>query len=60
MKVKAIRYAMLRKTGQYENDRAEVEVELQEGDTVAEAVKSAKKLCEKALKTDPDFEYEGF
>lgn len=59
MKVTKVTYAMLRVTKAYENDRAEITVELDEeaGDTVAKAVKHAKRLCEKALKTA---DYKGF
>jgi len=59
MKVKTIAYAMLRKTDQFENDRAEVTIELEGGDDVAEAVKRVKRVCEKALATSTD-QYEGF
>lgn len=59
MRVTKVTYAMLRVTKAYENDRAEVTIELDEaaGDSVATAFKHAKKLCEKALKTT---EYKGF
>ena len=49
MKVKTIRYAMLRVTGQYENDRAEVEIELEDGDPPAVVIERAKRLCREAL-----------
>lgn len=57
MKIKTISYSMLRVTKQYENDRAEVTVELNEGDDPGEAVKMARDVCEKALATR---DYKGF
>jgi hypothetical protein len=59
MEVKTISYSMLRKTEDFENDRAEVMVELAEGDSVGEAVKVAKRCCERALATSSEA-YEGF
>jgi hypothetical protein len=58
MRIKTISYAMLRVTGQYENDRVEVTVELEdEFDNVGKAVKLARAACEKALVTT---DYEGY
>ncbi len=51
MKVKQISYSMLRVTKQFENDRVEVVIELGPKDEVADAVKEAKRLCEKSLQT---------
>lgn len=51
MRIKTVRYKMLRKTAQYENDTAEAEVEVV-GDTdaaVAKAIEAAKATCRKAL-----------
>lgn len=50
MKIKTVTYAMLRQTKPYENDRAEVVVELHPGDTVDEAFALAKRECATALK----------
>lgn len=52
MKVQAIKYAMLRKTEEFENDRVEVTVELERGDAVGDAVREAKRICEAALQSD--------
>lgn len=49
MKVKEVRYEMLRVTGRFENDRAGVTVELERGDTVEKATEKAKAECEKML-----------
>ena len=49
MKIKTVSYSMLRKTSNYENDRAEVVVELEKGDTFESATLRAKQLCETAL-----------
>lgn len=50
MKIKTITYGMLRKTEQYENDRAEVTLELEPGDDdFGPVVDRAKALCELAL-----------
>lgn len=59
MRVKQISYSMLRKTKMYENDRAEAVIEFDEqaGENVGDAVKLAKKICERALATT---DYEGF
>ena len=52
MRVKAVRYSMLRVTAQFENDRAEVEVELGPKDTVEDAILEAKAQCRVALRVD--------
>ncbi len=49
MKVRSISYSMLRKTTTYENDRAEVTLELELGDSFESAVERAKELCTEAL-----------
>jgi hypothetical protein len=59
MRITTITYAMLRKTDTYENDRAEVTVEINEGESLGEAVKLAKRACERALVTSAE-EYDGF
>lgn len=51
MKVTSVRYAMLRVTGKFENDRAEVEVELGPKDTVEAAYKYAVAQCQLGLQT---------
>lgn len=53
MRVKSITYAMLRVQRQFENDRVEATVELEAGDTIAEAIAEAKRVCTLALRTDP-------
>lgn len=53
MKVTSLRYAMLRVTDKFENDRVEVEVVLSGKDKFDEAVLYAKVLCEEAL-ADPE------
>lgn len=52
MKVKEIRYAMVRVTKAYENDRVEFRLEVEDGDDVGQVARAAKELCEKALKTN--------
>lgn len=49
MKVKSVRYARLRNLGNYENERAEAEVELDDGDTVKEGFARAKAVVLKQL-----------
>lgn len=53
MKIKTLLYAMLRKTNQYENDRAEVTVEIEDGDDMDVVVADAKATCEAMLLTPP-------
>lgn len=45
-KLKTIGYSMLRKTELYENDRAEVTLELDPGDSLESATDQAKACCE--------------
>ena len=59
MYISHIEYKMLRVTGKFENDSAEVTVQLEEGEDVGTAVKMAKKACEKALNTSTEH-YKGF
>lgn len=49
MRVKSVKFAMLRVTKQFENDRAECEVELGPKDKVEEAYALAMAYCEYAL-----------
>ena len=49
MKIKQVSYSMLRVKAQYENDRVEVIVELDKGDTVEDAVHEAKAICAAAI-----------
>ena len=51
MIVKSLTYSTLRVTAQYENDRAEVTIELAKGDKFLDAVREAKRLCAEALRT---------
>lgn len=58
MKIKTITYAMLRSTAQYENDRVEVTMEVDEKDSLGDVVRRAKRVCQAALATEatPSFE----
>jgi hypothetical protein len=49
MKIKTVTYSMLRVTKQFENDRAEVTVELGPNDDPGKAFDAAKKECLAAL-----------
>ena len=49
MRVRTITYAMLRSRKQFENDRTEVAVELEAGDTIEGAIAEAKRVCTLAL-----------
>lgn len=49
MKIKSVTYAMLRVTKQFENDRAEVTIELDPKDKPSDAFDMAKKECLAAL-----------
>jgi hypothetical protein len=49
MQVKAVTYAMLRKTEPFENDRVEVTIEVQKGDKLGDVVREAKRVCYAAL-----------
>ena len=49
MKVTQLSYSMLRVKAQYENDRVEVTVELNKGDSVSDAVHEAKAICAAAI-----------
>jgi len=51
MKITEVKYAMTRVTKQYENDRAEVAVALEPGDSVSEAYARARSACAEALDT---------
>ena len=48
--VSKITYSMLRVINRFENDRAEVTVEITSADQVEEAIALAKQTCEDALK----------
>jgi hypothetical protein len=52
MKVHAVKYGMLRVTAQYENDRFEVEMLVEEGDRLGDVVAEAKAICTAALSAD--------
>lgn len=56
MRVTSVRFAMLRKTEQFENDRAEAEVELGPEDNVEDAYALARVACERGLKYAPEVE----
>lgn len=49
MQIRRITYAMLRVTGKFENDRAEVEVEINPEDNIWDAAMLAKQRCEEIL-----------
>lgn len=49
MKVKSVRFAMLRATKQYENDRAECEIEIGPKDKIEEAYELAIATCQRGL-----------
>ena len=49
MKIKSVRFAMLRKTEDFENDRSECEVELGPKDTVEDAMALAIRTCKSGL-----------
>lgn len=51
MKVKEVRYSMLRVTAQYENDRAEIAVEVEPKDDLDKVVTDVKAMCLAALLT---------
>lgn len=59
-RVKKIEYRMLRVTQRYENDQLTVEVELEPGDSVADAIERAKETCERGLKGTIPSKYRGF
>lgn len=54
MKVTQVEYGMLRVTKQFENDRATVTVQLEEGDTPEAAIEYARKLCDEQLAAGRD------
>lgn len=49
MKVIAVTYSMLRVTKQFENDRAEVTVQLEDGDNPALSLEKARSICDESL-----------
>lgn len=57
MKVKSVKFGMLRVTGKFENDRAGVEVELSPLDTVEDAYKYAVAQCQLGLQVGQRFDY---
>jgi hypothetical protein len=60
MRVTKIEYRSLRKTAAYENDTLTVEVELEKGDNVGEAIARAKETCERGLRGTLPTTYKGF
>ena len=54
MKVTQVTYGMLRVTRQYENDRAEVVVQIEEGDNIQAALEKARAECDTALAAGRD------
>jgi len=58
MRVTIVRFAMLRKTEQFENDRAEAEVELGPEDSVEDAYLLAQTACLQGLKQSSEMELE--
>lgn len=55
MKITSITYAMLRKTGMYENDRAEVTIDVEAAteQDIVETIDEAKRVCRVALGLTP-------
>lgn len=49
MKITEVTYSMLRVTKQFENDRAEVTVQLEEGDSPALSLEKARSICDESL-----------
>ena len=49
MKITKISYGQIRNTGNYENAKADIEVTINEGDNVEEAIYMAKQAVKKAL-----------
>jgi hypothetical protein len=49
MRVRTITYAMLRQGRQFENDRAEVTIDLDPGDVLLDVIDEAKRVCRLAL-----------
>ncbi len=54
MKVTEVKYSMLRVTKQFENDRTEVVIQLEEGDDTQAALEEARKQCDIALASGRD------
>lgn len=54
MKITEVRYHMLRATKQFENDRAEVVVMLEDGDDPQKALEKARAECDIALSAGRD------
>lgn len=52
MKIKTLGYSSLRVTRQFENDRAEVVIEIEKGDKLGDVVREAKRICDAALRAD--------
>lgn len=52
MKVHTVKYGMLRVHAQFENDRVEVEMIVEDGDKLSDVVKEAKAICTAALQAD--------
>ena len=49
MKVTEVSYSMLRVTRQFENDRVEVTIQLEEGDSPSKSLETARLLCDENL-----------
>jgi hypothetical protein len=49
MKITEVSYSMLRVTKQFENDRVEVTIQLEEGDSPSVSIEKARMLCDESL-----------
>lgn len=49
MKITEVTYRMLRVTKQYENDTAEVTIQLEDGDSPSISLEKARSLCDESL-----------
>jgi hypothetical protein len=49
MKITEVSYSMLRVTKQFENDRVEVSIQLEDGDSPALSIEKARQLCDESL-----------
>lgn len=54
MKVTEVSYSMLRVTKQFENDRVEITIQLEEGDSPSKSLETARLLCDENLAAGRD------
>lgn len=52
MKLKEVRYGVTRQTKQFENNRLEVVIEVEEGETSVQAMAAAKRFVERNILTN--------